>query len=42
MAEMVTSVLQDNAYSCLYKPLDMPSVLELVEEVLERKKEPDG
>lgn len=42
MAEMVTSVLQNSAYSCLYKPLDMPSVLELVEEVLERKKEPDG
>jgi CheY-like chemotaxis protein len=42
MSEMITSVLEKSAYSCLYKPLDMPSVLELIEEVLERKKEPDG
>ena len=41
MGERVNAVLQDSAYSCLYKPLDMPSVLELIEEVLERKKEPD-
>lgn len=42
MAEMVTSVLQNDAYACLYKPLDMPSVLELIEEVLKREKERDG
>ena len=41
LAEMVTSVLQESAYSCLSKPLHMPSVLELIEEVLERKKDSD-
>lgn len=37
MAELVEAALQDSAYTCLYKPLDMDEVLGLVDEIWERK-----
>jgi len=37
MAELVQQALENNAYSCLYKPLDMDEVLRLINEIWERK-----
>jgi len=36
MAQVVEEALRNNAYTCLYKPLDMEEVLSLVDEVLQR------
>ena len=37
MAELVQQALDNNAYICLYKPLDMDYVLKLINEIGERK-----
>jgi DNA-binding NtrC family response regulator len=37
MAELVQSALENNAYACLYKPLDMAKILGLVEMICEKK-----
>jgi DNA-binding NtrC family response regulator len=37
IADLVGKVLNNNAYTCLYKPLDIEEMLRLVEEVQERK-----
>ncbi len=36
--EQINAALQESAYSCFSKPLDMPAVLGLIEEVLEKKR----
>ena len=38
MAELVEEALMNNAYTCLYKPIDMEEVVRLVDEILERQK----
>jgi DNA-binding NtrC family response regulator len=38
VAELVQEALDHSAYTCLYKPLVMPQVLQLLEEILRRKK----
>jgi len=37
MGEMVRQALNNSAYTCLYKPLDMAEVLRLVDEILTEK-----
>ncbi len=37
MADLVEEALDSNAYTCLYKPLDMEEVLRLVDEIRERQ-----
>jgi two-component system response regulator HydG len=37
MADLVEEALNNHAYTCLYKPLDMEDVLRLVDEIRERK-----
>ena len=37
MSQLVQEALNNHAYTCLYKPLDMPQVLRLVDEILKRK-----
>ena len=37
MAELVQSALENNAYACLYKPLDMVEMLGLLEMICEKK-----
>jgi two-component system response regulator HydG len=37
MADLVEKALNNHAYTCLYKPLDMGEVLRLVEEIRERE-----
>lgn len=37
-SELVAEALHNSAYTCLYKPLDMKKVLELVEEVWKKKR----
>ena len=37
MAELVEVALQNHAYTCLYKPLEMEDLLRLVEEIVKRK-----
>ncbi len=37
MAELVEEALTNNAYTCLYKPLDLAALLSLTSEILERK-----
>ena len=37
MADLVEDALNNQAYTCLYKPLDVGEVLRLVDEILERK-----
>jgi len=37
MADLVEKAMQNNVYTCLYKPLDMAEVLKLVNEIWERK-----
>ncbi len=38
MTDLVQEALNNDAYACLYKPLDMPEVLRLVEEIWKRKR----
>lgn len=38
VADLVEEALQNNAYACIHKPLDMEDVLKLVDEVCERKR----
>ena len=38
VAGLIEEALQNNAYACLHKPLDMEDVLKLVDEVCERKR----
>lgn len=38
MRDLVDTALQESAYSCLHKPLDMPTVLRSIDEILERKR----
>lgn len=37
MADLIEKALDNHAYTCLYKPLDMEEVLTLVNEIRERK-----
>ncbi|GAF81173.1 unnamed protein product, partial [marine sediment metagenome] len=37
MTDLVEEALNNNAYACIYKPLDIEKLLMLVEEILERK-----
>ena len=37
VADLVEEALNNNAYTCLYKPLDMEEILRLVEEIKEKK-----
>ena len=37
MADLIEKALNNHAYTCLYKPLDMEEVLTLVNEIRERK-----
>jgi two-component system response regulator HydG len=39
MEELVEEALNNNAYACLHKPLDMETTLKLLEEIQERKRE---
>jgi DNA-binding NtrC family response regulator len=39
MAELVDETLLSSAYTCLQKPLDMAQVLDLIQELMNRKKE---
>lgn len=38
MADLVEVALNNNAYTCIYKPLDVEKLLMLIEKILERKK----
>ena len=38
MADLVQEAVNNNAYTCLYKPLDMQEVLRLVEEITKRNR----
>ncbi len=38
MADLVEEALNNNAYTCLYKPLKMPELLSLTSEILESKR----
>ena len=37
MSELVEQAIHNNAYTCLYKPLDMSVMLSLIAEILSRK-----
>ena len=37
VAELVEEAISNHAYTCLYKPLDMAAVLQLVGEISDRK-----
>ena len=37
MTELVDEALNSNAYTCLYKPLNMSELLQLTSEILEKK-----
>ncbi|MCK5303242.1 MAG: response regulator, partial [Candidatus Thorarchaeota archaeon] len=37
MRDLIDAALQESAYLCLRKPLDMPTVLKSIDEILERK-----
>jgi len=39
MADLVEEARVNNAYTCLYKPLDMAEALRLVDEILDRKQQ---
>jgi two-component system response regulator HydG len=39
IADLVEEALRNNAYACLYKPLDMEEVLKLVDEISRRKQQ---
>ncbi|GAF82306.1 unnamed protein product, partial [marine sediment metagenome] len=38
MTDLVEEALNNDAYTCIFKPLDIEKLLMLVEEILERKK----
>ena len=38
MDNLVEAALNNNAYSCIYKPLDIEKLLMLIEEILEKKR----
>lgn len=38
MSALVDEAIRNNAYSCLYKPFDMSDMLDLIAEIIERKK----
>ncbi len=38
MAELVKEALINDAYTCLYKPLDIEELLRLVDEIVEKTK----
>ena len=38
MADLVDAALTNDAYACLYKPLDMDELLELVDEISQQKR----
>lgn len=38
MEDLVETAINNDAYTCLYKPLDMAEVLKLIEGILERKR----
>ena len=37
MSDLVEQAIHNNAYTCLYKPLDMSTMLNLISEILSRK-----
>ena len=37
MGDLIEEALNDSVYCCLYKPLNMPEVLRLIEEIMKRK-----
>ena len=37
MTELVNSAIENNAYTCLYKPLDIEKLLNLVDEIMKKK-----
>ena len=37
MTDMVEEALNNTAYACLYKPLDIEKMLRLIDEIWERK-----
>jgi DNA-binding NtrC family response regulator len=37
VAELVEEAINNNAYACLYKPLDMSELLSLTSEILKKK-----
>lgn len=37
MADLVEAALNNNAYACLYKPLDIEKTLRLIDEIMEKK-----
>ena len=39
MDKWVRQSLDNHVYTCLYEPLDLENVLQVVEEILERKRE---
>jgi len=41
MAALVEQAIENDAYTCLYKPLDIEELLGVVEEILKRKQRPD-
>ena len=38
MDELVQSALNKSAYTCLYKPLELSNVLQLIDDILRRKR----
>jgi len=38
VSDLTEAALNDNAYSCIYKPFDIEKLLMLTEEILEKKK----
>ena len=39
MADLVEEALRNHAYTCLYKPIEIDEMLQIIEEICERKKE---
>ena len=39
MAELVQEAINNNAYTCLYKPLDIEILLELIDKILKVKQD---
>jgi DNA-binding NtrC family response regulator len=42
VSHLVQEAMQNNAYTCLYKPLDMAKVLEMIDEILKRRRHDGG
>jgi len=38
MADLVQSALENNAFACLYKPLDIERMLEIIEEIMQLRR----